>query len=240
MIAITLSACSASARTAGSAAASSPETISRPIGSGFSSSASEHAAQASATPRPFGVAGRWNAAQPGFVVEPEPVAELRQPGAAAAAAAGPDQDGAVRGGDALLRASCRASARRPGRPRRRCGAPGGSRGRRSAHGRRPARRRRRRRSRRRRSSRAARGSASSAVRDRLGQHGRVRAEALAQQLAERVRLLDRLGAGERRHDPSLRAAQQRLGSIERVVPRQLAEALRRSRARAGRRSGRAA
>ena len=70
MIAITRSACSASARTAGSAAASSPETISRPIGSGFSSSSSEHAAQASATPRAFGVAGRWNAAQPGFPSSP--------------------------------------------------------------------------------------------------------------------------------------------------------------------------
>ena len=70
MIASTRSACSASARTAGSAAASSPETISRPIGSGFSSSASEHAAQASATPRAFGVAGRWNAAQPGFASSP--------------------------------------------------------------------------------------------------------------------------------------------------------------------------
>ena len=35
-----------------------------PIGSGFSSSPSELTAQASATPRPFGVVGRWKAAQP--------------------------------------------------------------------------------------------------------------------------------------------------------------------------------
>ena len=173
---------------------------------------------------PFGVAGRWNAAQPGFAVEAEPVAELGQPGAAAAAAAGPDQDGAVRGGDALLELLAELRLRDAGRPRRRCGAPGwiqrSTIGARSATCSSPttttisaapivesgAR------------------NASSAVRDRLGQHGRVRAEALAQQLAERVRLLDRLGAGERGHDPALRAAQQRLGAVERVVPGELAEA----------------
>ena len=70
VIASTCSACSASARTAGSDAASSPETISSPIGSGFSSSPSAAAAQASATPRPFGVAGRWKAAQPGLPSRP--------------------------------------------------------------------------------------------------------------------------------------------------------------------------
>ena len=55
------------------------------------------------------------------------------------------------------RASCPASPPPPGRSRRRCGAPGGSRDRRSAPGRRPSRHRPRRRSRRRRSSRAAPG-----------------------------------------------------------------------------------
>ena len=79
-------------------------------------------AQASATPRPFGVAGRWKAAQPGFAVEPSRCAELREPGAAAAAAA--DQIRTARSeAERAPRAACRASARRPGRPRRRCGAP---------------------------------------------------------------------------------------------------------------------
>ena len=55
---ITASARSASARTFGLPAASSPETSSRPIDSGsWAGSSSEHAAHASATPRPFGVAG---------------------------------------------------------------------------------------------------------------------------------------------------------------------------------------
>ena len=97
VIAITCSACSASARTAGSDAASSPETISSPIGSGFASSPSAAAAQASATPRPFGVAGRWKARAAGLAVEAERVRELREPGAAAAAAARPDQDRALGG-----------------------------------------------------------------------------------------------------------------------------------------------
>ena len=54
---IVASACSASARTFGFAAASSPETTSTPIDSGSAPSSSQHAAHASATPRPFGVSG---------------------------------------------------------------------------------------------------------------------------------------------------------------------------------------
>jgi hypothetical protein len=65
-VTITRSARSASARTFGSAAASSPETNSSPISFGASVSSSQQAAQASATPRPFGVAGRWKAPQPGL------------------------------------------------------------------------------------------------------------------------------------------------------------------------------
>ena len=68
--AITASARSASARTLGEAAASSPTTRSRPIGSGSDSSSSAAAAQAVATPRPFGVAARWKAPQPGFSSKP--------------------------------------------------------------------------------------------------------------------------------------------------------------------------
>ena len=240
MIAITLSACSASARTAGSAAASSPETISSPIGSGFSSSSSEHAAQASATPRAVRRRGQVERAAAGLRVEPEPVAELGQPRAAAAAAAGPDQDRAVRVARRAARASCRAS--RSGRPRttsaplrRACLIQRSTIGARSATCSSPttttisASRDRRER----------RPEGVERVRGRLGQHGRVRAEPLAQQLAERVRLLDRLRAGERGDDPALRAAQQRLGAVERVVPGELARSPRRRDAlAAGRRSGR--
>jgi len=56
--------------TFGSPAASSPETISRPIESGSPGSSSEAAAQASATPRPFGVAGTKNAPQPSLPARP--------------------------------------------------------------------------------------------------------------------------------------------------------------------------
>ena len=52
------------------AAASSPETISSETGSGSCSAPSAAAAQASATPRAFGVAGRWKAPQPGFSSKP--------------------------------------------------------------------------------------------------------------------------------------------------------------------------
>ena len=61
------------------------------------------------------------------------------------------------------------------------------------------------------SRRAARGTRRSR-RDRLGQHRLVRVEPGAQELAERVRLLDRLGAGKRGDDATARAAQQRSAS----------------------------
>ena len=69
-IASTLSARSASARTSGFAAASSPETMSSSIGSGSASSRSAAAAQASATPRPFAVSSRWKAPLPGLSASP--------------------------------------------------------------------------------------------------------------------------------------------------------------------------
>ena len=46
----------------------------------------------------------------------------------------------------------------------------------------------------------------------------MRAETLAHELRERVRLLDRLGAGQRDDDATVRRAQQPLGLVERVVP----------------------
>ena len=54
----------------GRTAASSPETTSSPIDSRSTSSSSAAAAHASATPRAFGVAGRWKAAQPGLPSKP--------------------------------------------------------------------------------------------------------------------------------------------------------------------------
>jgi hypothetical protein len=54
---------------------------------------------------------------------------------------------------------------------------------------------------------------------RLVEHGGVRAEAAPQQHAEAVCDLVRLGAGERSHDRSPRAAEQLLGSVERGIPR---------------------
>ena len=66
--------------------------------------------------------------------------------------------------------------------------------------------------------------ASSAVRDLLRQHGLVRAETLAHELRERVRLLDRLRAGERDDDAAVRRLQQPFGDVERVVPRDGLEA----------------
>ena len=45
------------------------------------------------------------------------------------------------------------------------------------------------------------------------------AEPDAQQLAERIRLLDRLRAREHRDDPPARLAQQPLGLVERLLPR---------------------
>ena len=63
-----------------------------PIGSGFASSSSAAAAQAAATPRAFGVAGRWKAPQPGLPSKPSACAASARRAAAAAAAARPDQD----------------------------------------------------------------------------------------------------------------------------------------------------
>jgi hypothetical protein len=53
----TRSAFSARARTSGLAAASSPDTIRSPIGSGLGDSASSEQDHASQTPRPFAVSG---------------------------------------------------------------------------------------------------------------------------------------------------------------------------------------
>jgi hypothetical protein len=58
----------------------------------------------------------------------------------------------------------------------------------------------------------------------LGQDRCVRSETRAHQSAQCVRLLDRLGAGERRHDAALRCAQQVLRRVERVVPGEDVEA----------------
>ena len=69
--------------------------------------------------------------------------------------------------------------------------------------------------------RAARGAVR--VRRLLGQHRAVRAQPLAEQLGERVRLLDRLAARERGDGRRAAGAQELLGPVERVVPRQLLE-----------------
>src|SRR5438067_1372641 len=76
VIASTRSARSASARTFGFAAASSPETISRLSGSGSGPSSSDTAAHASATPRPFAVSGRKKAPEPGLSARPSSAASL--------------------------------------------------------------------------------------------------------------------------------------------------------------------
>src|SRR5581483_6546230 len=60
--------------------------------------------------------------------------------------------------------------------------------------------------------------------DLLRQHRLVRAEAAAQQLPERVRLLDRLRAGECGDDAAARRAQQPLGLVHRRLPRDLLQA----------------
>ena len=138
---ITRFACSASARTSALPAASSPETTSSSIGSGFVSSASAATAQPRATPRALAAVGRWNAPQPGFSANPSVVRELRDPRSSASARAGPDEHGPL-GRAQLLRESaatgrelaarlgcgaergsspCRSASTRP--PRRRGGAP---------------------------------------------------------------------------------------------------------------------
>ena len=61
------------------------------------------------------------------------------------------------------------------------------------------------------------------VGDLLRQDGGVRAEPLAEQLREPVGLLDRLAARERGHGRGAALAEQRLGAVERVVPRERLE-----------------
>jgi hypothetical protein len=60
----------------------------------------------------------------------------------------------------------------------------------------------------------------------LRQHGLVRTESPAQELAEPVRLLDRLAAGERGHDRRAGGAKDALDLVEGVLPRQRLEAAR--------------
>jgi hypothetical protein len=60
----------------------------------------------------------------------------------------------------------------------------------------------------------------------LGDQGGMRAEPLAQQLRERVRLLHGLGAGKRGDDVRAGRTEQALGLVERVVPRHRREHLR--------------
>ena len=59
------------------------------------------------------------------------------------------------------------------------------------------------------------------VRGRLGKHRRVRVESAAQQAAERVSELGRLGAREGGDDRAARLEQHRLELLEGVVPRDL-------------------
>ena len=224
VIASTCSARSASARTAGSAAASSPETIRRPIGSGFASSPSAAAAQASATPRAFGVAGRWKAPQPGLPSRPSRCASSAS--RAPPPPPRPDQirEGALRFPDRGLERAGELVALRgalhPGAVTARLlepelddrGPVGDVVVAQHDDDLRPG------------DGRKRRTERVEGERGRLGQHGGVRAQPHAQELRERVRLLDRLGAGERSDDPPLGSAQQRLDPVERVVPRELAEA----------------
>ena len=64
------------------------------------------------------------------------------------------------------------------------------------------------------------------VRGRLRQHGRVRAEPVAEERPERERDLHRLRSRERGHDRAARLAQERLDLVERLVPGDLAKTLR--------------
>src|SRR6185436_15350639 len=63
------------------------------------------------------------------------------------------------------------------------------------------------------------------VRGGLGEHRRVRVEAGSEKTAEGVGELRRLGAGERGDDRPARFAEHRLRLVERLVPRDLLEAL---------------
>ena len=198
-------------------------------------------------------AGRWKAPRAVLAGEAELARERRDVRAAGAAGARPDHDRALALAQPVaelvaLRASaqvggsagCAARRRRADRaPRRRCGARRWSQrstiGARSATGSSPSTTT----SSASRIAESGRRKASSASARLLRQHGGVRAEPGAHEPAERVGLLDRLGAGERGHDPAVGRAQQPLGLVERVVPRDRARGPRAGRAAAGRRSGRA-
>ena len=166
------------------AAASSPETIEQPIGSASTGSSSPAAPHASVTPRPFGVARQVEAPRrlPRVAVRERRAARRRRR---------PDRPRdrarAPRAGAGGLGCVARPDASAARRPRACAGAR--PRGRRSARARRPARRRARRRAPRRGSPRAA-GGRRRARRASPRQHGRMRAEPGAQELGERVGLLD--------------------------------------------------
>jgi hypothetical protein len=158
----------------------------------------------------------------GLRLESEPVAELGEPGAAAAGAAGPDQNGAIRVRHALLELPAELRLRHVddlGAVAARLTDPEIDD--RSAVGNLlvtdhdddlgvPDRRQRR-------------PEGVEPVRNSFGHDRGMRAEALTQELAERVCLLDGLRAGERGHDAALGAAQQLLGAVERVGPGELHE-----------------
>ena len=240
---ITRSACSASARTPGSAAASSPETTSTLIVSGFVSSASAAADQAAATARPLGVTGRWNAPQPGLSSNPSSCASsaIRAP----PPPPGPDQTSTARSASRSRRPSSlpisessRQNAAEP--PGATCIVPVGEPttisaprrlasliqrstiGARSTTG----------------SSPTTTTSSASAMRGqrepeglervggRFGKDGRVRADPRSQEPPERIRDLGRLRAGERGHDPALGLAEHLLRGVERFVPGDLLQSFR--------------
>ena len=225
-IASTRVARSASARTSGFAAASSPDTIRSSIGSGSASSPSAAAAQPSATPRPFAVSGRWNAPLPGFPARPSSAASPAIMEPPFPPGAGPDQDRALSAADALAELVPDPREAAPGLADRTIDDLGA----RTARGldpevddrgplddgivaedhdqlgvpdrgqREP--------------ERVERGA------DVLGHDRAVGAEAPAQELAQRVRLLHRLGAGERGDDARPGCTKHLLGLVERVVPRE--------------------
>ncbi len=178
-------------------------------------SSSQQAAQASATPRPFGVSGRWKAPQPSRSASPSfsaslaTVAPPRPPGPlqtrttrSASATAGSlrvvDDRGAVapRGLDPQVDDRRALDHRHVAEHDDDVGVA--NRGERQPVG----------------VERAG---------DLLRQHRLVRVEPDAQQLPERVRLLDRLGAREHRDDAPARLAQQPLGLVDRLLPRNLLE-----------------
>ena len=186
--AITDSAGSASARTFGSFAASSPETISSPIESRLPPSSSETA--------PTRRRRRGRSAWPGRRTHPAlPAGETELLGERATTAPPrpPDRTRSARRvpprRSRRRRDDARAVAPRLASPRGRRSARSRSAGRRRGQPRRPPAR----------SPTAAAGTRRARPKLLPGAL-RVRAEALPHELAERVRLLDRLGAGQRDHD----------------------------------------